>query len=93
MLHRKTHPEFQDGCAPCKWATLGLSAASFSRERRGEGMSSEDSGTRAYVEKMYADRRAAGMADPVPSNKKAAAFAPAIGTAGGRKYREANGGL
>ncbi len=93
MLHFQTHPEYRDDCQPCKWATISLSAAQIARERRGEGMMKDDTGTRAYVDKMYADRRAAGLSDPVPSNNEAAKFAPAIGTAGGKAYRKINGGL
>jgi len=93
MKHWATHPSYVDGCQQCKWASVAVSTAQFSRERRGDGMMKDDTGTRAYVEKMYADRRAAGMADPIPENAEAAKFAPAIGTAGGKKYRELNGGL
>ncbi len=93
MKHWETHPEYQDGCQPCKWATVSLSSAQVTRERRGEGMMVDDSGTRSYVDKMYADARAAGRADPIPENKKAAQYAPSIGTAGGKKYRKLNGGL
>ena len=92
MKHFETHPEYQGGCQRCKWATVGLSSAQMTKERRGEGPMG-DAGTREYVNKMFEDRRAAGMADPIPENAEAAKFAPAIGTAGGKKYRELNGGL
>ncbi len=93
MKHWEKHPEYQDDCKPCKWASVAMSTAQFSRERKGEGMMKDDTGTRAYVNKMYADRRAAGMADPIPENAEAAKYAPAIGTAGGKEYRKLNGGL
>lgn len=92
MKHWETHPEYQDGCQPCKWATVGLSAAQITKERRGEGPMG-DSGTQEYVNKMFKDRRSASMADPIPENAHAAKFAPAIGVNGGSKYRKANGGL
>jgi len=92
VKHFETHPEYQGGCQRCKWATVGLSAVQMTKERRGEGPMG-DAGTREYVNKMFEDRRAAGMADPIPENAEAAKFAPAIGTAGGKKYRELNGGL
>ena len=50
-------------------------------------------GTTEYVKQMYENRRAIGLNDPQPANKKAARYAPGIGTRGGKKYRAANGGL
>jgi len=92
MKHWETHPVYVDNCRPCKWATVALSSATITKERRGQGPNG-DGGTREYVNKMFADRRAAGMADPIPENANAAKFAPAIGTAGGKEHRKVNGGL
>jgi hypothetical protein len=52
-----------------------------------------DEGTRAYVEKMYADRRRDGFPDPVPQNSQAAKFAPAAGVSRSKNYKKNNGGL
>ena len=93
MKHRETHPEYVEDCKPCKWATVGLSAASIIRERQGEGPALGDQGTKAYVEKMFEDRRRDGLADPIPRTKEAAKFAPAAGVTRDKKYRKANGGL
>ena len=56
-----------------------MNAGVFTRERQGRGPGFSDEGAGAYVRKMYADRRAAGMEDPEPENSKSAAFAPARG--------------
>ncbi len=92
MKHWETHPDLVEGCKPCKWTTVNLSAAAIKRERQGGGPNG-DGGTREYVNKMFADRRAAGMSDPVPHNAESRKFMPAVGVHGGKKYREANGGL
>jgi hypothetical protein len=42
---------------------------------------------------MFEDRRIDGRADPIPENAEARKYMPAIGVHGGKKYREANGGL
>lgn len=26
MIHRRTHPTYVEGCAPCRWASIGISA-------------------------------------------------------------------
>ena len=92
MKHWETHPDIVEGCKPCKWTTVGLSAAGIKRERQGMG-SHGDEGTRAYVNHMFEQRRADGRADPIPENAEARKFMPAVGVHGGKKYREANGGL
>ena len=92
MKHRETHPEYQDGCLPCKWSTVGTDTHTFTLERKGEGPMG-DEGTRAFVEKMYTDRRRDGRADPVPKNKEAAKFAPAAGVARSKNYKKDNNGL
>ena len=92
MKHRSKHPNYVEDCLPCKWTTLGLSTAGFTRERKGEGAQG-DEGTRAYVEHMFEQRRDAGMSDPIPADGNSGKFAPAIGVHGGKKYRKANAGL
>ena len=92
MKHWETHTDIVEGCKPCKWTTIGLSSAGITRERKGQGPMG-DNGTREYVHKMFSDRRGAGMADPIPENAEARKYMPAVGVHGGRKYREANGGL
>lgn len=93
MKHWETHPEFVEGCNPCKWATIRTSTETFTRERRGEGPDG-DGGTGSYVRKMFAQRRAEGKPDPIPANKASAQFAPAAGPMGNtKKYKEANNGI
>ena len=92
MKHRETHPEHVEGCLPCKWATVSTNTYGITKERKGEGLMG-DEGTRAYVEKMYEDRRRDGRPDPVPKTKEAAAFAPAAGVSRAKNYKEINGGL
>jgi hypothetical protein len=93
MKHWETHPEYVEGCNPCRWATVGVSTATITQERRGGGPMG-DSGTRAYVNKMFADRRRDGLSDPVPTTAEARKFMPAAGVAGNTKeYKKANGGL
>ncbi len=83
----------RDGlCFYHKAKTLSLRIAGLRRENRGEGIAG-DQGTAEYVRSMYAARRAAGLADPVPANKESAKFAPAMGVHGGKAYRKNNGGL
>ena len=94
MIHRKIHPLFIEGCDPCKWASVNLSAAQFTTEREGKGPGMTGTeGSREYVRKMFEDRRAAGMSDPIPENPSAAKFMPAIGVHGGKDYRKNNGGI
>ena len=92
MKHWETHPEFVEGCKPCKWATVGLSTATITRERSGKGPMG-DGGTREYVRKMFEDRRREGRSDPVPMTPEARKFMPAAGPMRDKKYKEANGGL
>ncbi len=92
MKHRETHPQDVEGCKPCKWATIGLSSAQFTRERKGRGPMG-DGGTREYVHHMFEERRSDGRADPIPAEGNDGKFSPAIGVKGGAKYRKANGGL
>lgn len=92
MKHWETHPEYVNDCDPCRWATVALSSATITQERKGDGPMG-DSGTQEYVNKMFADRRRDGQADPVPANKTAAKFAPAAGVSRGKNYKEINGGL
>ena len=61
-------------------------------ERKG-GDVTEGRGTREYVRSMFEGARANGQPDPIPTNKQSAAFAPAVGVHGGRKYRKLNAGL
>lgn len=93
MKHWEKHPEYVEDCQPCKWATVGLSTATITREREGKGPGLGDGGTKEYVTKMFEDRRRDGYADPIPENPEAAKFAPAVGVFRDKKYREANGGL
>lgn len=92
MKHWDTHPQYIEDCQPCKWASLSYNTDTFTKERKGEGPMG-DQGTRAYVEKMYEDRRREGRADPVPTTKEAAKFAPAAGVARDKNYKKNNGGL
>jgi hypothetical protein len=85
VKHWETHPEYVDGCYGCKLTTVTADAGSFSRERSGDGPTS-GMGTREYVKDMFESRRAAGREDPVPENRKAAAFAPGKGV-----FRKATG--
>lgn len=34
MLHQQTHPQPVDGCAPCRWATVAISANATPTRRR-----------------------------------------------------------
>ena len=92
MKHWETHPEYTEGCQPCKWATVSLSSATISLERKGEGPHG-DLGTREYVNKMFEDRRRDGRPDPVPAEGNDGAFAPAEGVARDKNYKKINGGL
>lgn len=78
MKHLETHPDFVEGCFGCKLTTLTFNTSSMKREREGRDVTN-GRGTREYVRDMYEKRRAAGMEDPIPENKKSAAFAPAKG--------------
>ncbi len=83
----------RDGlCFKHKIQTLHFDLKDLRMENRGLDASG-GLGTTEYVKQMYENRRAAGLNDPAPANKKAARYAPAIGTRGGKKYRAANGGL
>ncbi len=83
----------RDGlCFKHKIRTLNFDIDGLRRETR-DMDASGGLGTAEYVKRMYEDRRAAGMHDPEPENKKAARYAPPIGTRGGKKHRAANGGL
>ena len=79
-------------CFPHKMKTVGFNLKHLHADVQGDNVQG-DIGTTEYVKNMYENRRAAGMADPEPANAEAAKYAPAIGTRGGKKYREANGGL
>ena len=79
-------------CFYHKMHTLRFSVNNLRVERNG-GDVTGGRGTREYVRSMYERRRANGLPDPVATTKEAAAFAPAIGVAGGKKYRAANGGI
>ena len=92
MKHWETHPEYQENCQPCKWASLNMGTGTITLERKGEGPMG-DEGTQAYVNKMFADRRRDGKADPIPATKEARKFMPAAGVNRGKGYKEANGGL
>ena len=86
-------PVNRDGlCFPHKIKTVRLDVAVLQRENR-DLDAAGNLGTTEYVKQMFETRRAAGLSDPEPANKHAAKYAPAIGTAGGKKYRKANGGL
>ena len=83
----------RDGlCFPHKIRTLRFDIDTLQKENRGLDASG-GLGTSEYVKRMYETRRAAGLNDPEPANKKAAVYAPVIGTRGGKKYRAQNGGL
>lgn len=72
-------PVNRDGlCFPHKIKTVQVDTGMVKRERAGVDVSM-GRGTREYVRDMYERRRAAGLPDPEPKNKKAAAFAPAKG--------------
>ncbi len=79
-------------CFKHKIRTLHFDLDGLKRENRDLDVSG-GLGTTEYVKQMYENRRAAGLCDPEPENEKAARYAPAIGTRGGKKYRAANGGL
>lgn len=69
-------PVNKDGlCLPHKLKTVSMETSTLKREREGRDVSG-GRGTREYVRDMYEQRRAAGLPDPVPENKKSAAFAP-----------------
>ena len=93
MIHFKTHPDPVSGCFGCKIVTVQLNAGAFTREREGRGPGFSDEGTRSYVRSMYAQRRAAGLPDPVAENAESAKFAPAAGVNRSKKYKAVNGGL
>lgn len=78
MKHLEKHPEFVEGCFGCKLTTLHVNSAAL-RMHNAEGDVTGGRGTAAYVKDMYADARAKGQEDPIPANKKAAAFAPRKG--------------
>lgn len=91
MKHFETHPSYVEGCYGCKLTTISGLTAALAMEREGRDITGGE-GTKAYVDKMYADARAAGKPDPIPENSKAAAYAPAAGVLGNTKeYRRING--
>ena len=76
-------PVNKDGvCLLHKLKTLNYGVEGLKRERNGADVTG-GRGTKEYVRDMYEQRRAAGMEDPVPKNKKAAAFAPRKGPMNG----------
>lgn len=78
MIHWETHPEYVEGCFACKISTVTGNTANLRRDREGRGPGG-DMSTREYVKDMYEKRRARGLPDPEPENRKAAAMAPARG--------------
>lgn len=78
MKHFETHADYVDGCFGCKLTTLGVNTAALKMHNSGADIT-DGRGTAAYVKDMYAEARAKGEEDPIPANKKAAAFAPAKG--------------
>lgn len=79
VKHQEKHFNLDvEGCYGCKIANINLSAASVTIERQGKSATGGMT-NREYVRKMYEDRRAAGMLDPEPANRKSAAFAPKRG--------------
>lgn len=78
MKHWETHPTYVEGCFGCKISTVRGNTENLAREREGRGPGG-DMSNREYVRKMYEDRRAAGLEDPEPENRKAAALAPKRG--------------
>ena len=78
MKHWETHPDYVEGCFGCKLTTVKGNTENLSRERAGVDVTG-GMGTSEYVKKMYEDRRAAGLPDPEPENKKSAKFAPRRG--------------
>ena len=86
-------PVNRDGlCFPHKAKTINMDIDGLRRENRDLDVTG-GLGNTEYVKLMYENRRAAGMNDPEPENKKAAMFAPPIGTSGGKQHRARNGGL
>lgn len=72
-------PINKDGvCLIHKLKSLNYGIARIKKEREGTDATG-GRGTREYVRDMYEKRRAAGLPDPEPKNKKSAAFAPARG--------------
>lgn len=88
-----SRPVNRDGlCFPHKAKTINMDIDGLRMENRDLDVTG-GLGMTEYVKQMYENRRAAGMCDPEPDNKKAAVYAPAIGTRGSKKYRAQNGGL
>ena len=76
-------PVNRDGlCFPHKIRTVQTNTTAIKMERQGRDVT-DGRGTREYVRDMYEKRRAAGLEDPIPENKKAAAFAPRKGPMNG----------
>jgi hypothetical protein len=83
----------RDGvCLRHKLLTVNANVEHLRQERNGTDLT-QGRGTRAYVENMYAKRRAQGLPDPLPTTKEAARYAPKVGLTKSRKYKEANNGL
>jgi hypothetical protein len=79
-------------CFKHKILTLHFEIDGLKRENRDLDVTG-GLGNREYVKQMYENRRAAGLNDPEPENKKAAMFAPPIGVHGGKEHRARNEGL
>lgn len=80
VKHQEKHPFLDvEGCYGCRIAGVRFGVSSITRERNGEGPGKPGQTNREYVHEMYATRRAAGLEDPIPENRKAAAYAPATG--------------
>lgn len=83
----------RDGlCLMHKLKTVSMDTGEFTRERNGEDIT-QGRGTKAYVEDFYNRRRAAGLHDMEPENKKAAQYAPKMPIADRKKLRKMNNGL
>jgi hypothetical protein len=92
MKHWETHPEYIEGCDPCRWATVTPATQVITLERKGEGPHG-DLGSREYVNKMFEDRRRNGLPDPVPAEGNDGRWAPAAGVNRSKDYKKVNGGL
>ncbi len=92
-LHLEVHPEYVDGCFPCKMSTIRIHSTALSLANQGKGAAPDGQTDRQYVKEMFESRRSAGLPDPIPATKQAAALAPAAGPMAGKKYREINGGI
>ena len=68
MKHRQTHPEYQEGCKPCKWASISFATVPGGAKDRRTGIS----GVRQREKDLhrYRDKRQAGER-PDGTTKKA----------------------